>query len=113
MGVVFGSVARPLYPKSEHPLFIDQFNRPDVPGIMDYHERPSDLKACEATLFYHNCHTTFGQEVRAHVAEALRDNPQHSLEALRQRPPAAPQERFVDALRKAGLTGLNSILKFR
>jgi adenylate cyclase len=46
------------------------------------------------------------EEARAHVAEALRTNPQLSLEVLRQRVPfkdTAPSERISDALRKAGL----------
>ena len=43
------------------------------------------------------------EEARAHVGEALRVNPQLSLEDLRQRLPAALPERVIDALRKAGL----------
>ena len=42
------------------------------------------------------------EEARAHVAEALRINPQISIEDLRQRLPALP-ERGIDALRQAGL----------
>jgi adenylate cyclase len=42
------------------------------------------------------------EEARPHVAEALRINPQLSIEDLRQRLPALP-ERGIDALRKAGL----------
>jgi len=42
------------------------------------------------------------EEARAHVAEALRVNPQLSLEVLRQRLPALP-ERYIESLRKAGL----------
>jgi adenylate cyclase len=42
------------------------------------------------------------EEARPHVAEALRVNPQLSIEDLRQRLPALP-ERAIDALRKAGL----------
>jgi adenylate cyclase len=43
------------------------------------------------------------EEARAHVGEALRVNPQLSLEDLRQRLPAALPEHVIDALRKAGL----------
>jgi hypothetical protein len=43
------------------------------------------------------------KEARVHVADALRITPQLSIEALRQRLPAALPERFIDALRKAGL----------
>jgi len=42
------------------------------------------------------------KEAHAHVEEALRVNPQLSIEDLRQRLPALP-EREIDALRKAGL----------
>jgi adenylate cyclase len=42
------------------------------------------------------------EEARAHVAEAMRINPQLSLEDLRQRLPALPKN-GLDALRKAGL----------
>ena len=43
------------------------------------------------------------KEARWHVSEALRINPELSIEDLRQRLPAALPERGIDALRKAGL----------
>ena len=42
------------------------------------------------------------EEARSHVTEALRVNPQLSIEDLRERLPALP-EHAIDALRKAGL----------
>ncbi len=43
------------------------------------------------------------KEANAHMAEALRINPQLSLAVLRQRLPAALPKNVIDALRKAGL----------
>jgi class 3 adenylate cyclase/Tfp pilus assembly protein PilF len=50
-------------------------------------------------------YTELGQEKEArwHVSEALRINPELSIEDLRQRLPAGLPERGIDALRKAGL----------